>query len=106
MEELTQLTMNEQAQLAAMLPTEGFKILDRIMKNEVLKFNSNLLNAQKPEDVIIAHNLASAAAKFYQGVINRINSEIYAYQNTPKEGDAPIDFTEGVLALEDYIEEE
>ena len=105
MEEIKQLSFQEQALLAALIPTDGFKIVDKLMKDEVAKFNVNLLNATKPEEVLIAHNLASAAAKFYQGIINRINAEIYAYKNTPQPGDAPIDVTDGLLLLQDYMEE-
>jgi hypothetical protein len=95
MEELTQV---EQATLAAYISTDGFQILnEKIMKSEVLKFNTALLNAKQPEDVIRLHNLATAAAKFYQGVLDRINAEIYAYTNTPRPTDVPVDTTEGVL---------
>ena len=91
-----ELTHIEQAQLSAFIHTDGFRILDSIMKDEVLKFNTALLNAKKSEDVLQAHNLAKAAASFYQGVLNRINSEVYAYANTPKITDKPVDITEGL----------
>jgi hypothetical protein len=93
------LSQIEQAQLAAFIPTDGFQILDKIMKGEVAKFNTKLLNCEKPEDVLIAHNLASAAAKFYQGLINTVNAEVYSYINTPKSTDEPVDVTEGFLDM-------
>lgn len=96
-----ELGIPEQAQLAAFVNTDGFKILCGIMKDEVLKFNAALLSAKKPEDVIISHNLASAAAKFYEGFLNRIDSEIYMYTGTPKKGDAPIDITAGILDMDE-----
>ena len=103
---MKQLTNVEQAQLAALIPTEGFQILNRLMKEEVSKFNVSLLNAKKSEDVLIAHNLAKAAAMFYQGIINRINAEVDEYKNVPKPGDVPIDPTEAVLLLQDFAQEE
>ena len=99
-----ELTLAEKATLTAYSGTEGFKILMRIMEEEVLKFNTALLNAKKPEDVLQAHNLAKAAAMFHQGVINRINAAGYEYKNTPRDGDAPVDMTEGSLMLQDYTE--
>ena len=106
MEEVRELdlTMNEKALLAAYISSDGFKTLNRIMKHELYKFHENLLNANKPDEVIIAHNLEKAAAMFYQGVVNRINTEIDEYKNTPREGDAPIDVTEGILMLQDFKE--
>jgi hypothetical protein len=101
-----ELTQVERAQLSAFQSTEGFQLICLIMKNELIKFNTALLNAKKPEDVLIAHNLASAAAKFYEGVLNTIEAEIAIYTGTPKPGDRPFDVTDGVLDLQNYVEEE
>jgi hypothetical protein len=98
-----QLDTKQQALLASFVNTDGFKILCGLMKDSVLEFNKKLLAAIKPEDVIIAHNQASAAAKFYEDVLNRVDSEIYLYTATPKPGDKPVDSTEGVLDIEGYI---
>lgn len=101
-----ELTLNEKALLAAYINSDGYKTLDKVMRHELSKFHVKLINATKPEEVLIAHNLEKAAAMFYQGIVNRINSEIDAYKNTPRDTDPPIDVTEGVLMLQDFIKEE
>jgi|HubBroStandDraft_1064217.scaffolds.fasta_scaffold657523_1 hypothetical protein len=95
-----ELTQADRARLSAFLNTDEFKILDSLMKSEVFKFNTALLNEKEPEKVLQAHNLAKAAASFYQGLVNRINAEAYIYKNTPRPGDDPIDITEGALDLD------
>lgn len=94
-----QLTELEQATLAALLPTEGFRILQKIMESEVFRFNTSLLNAKEPKDVLRYHNLASAAAKFYQGVIDRLNREAEIYLSVSK-SDEPIDPDYSVLEMD------
>lgn len=95
-----ELTNVERAQLASYINTEGFKIMCSIMRDEVLRFNSELLAVEDPKEVLIKHNLASAAAKFYESMLNRVNNEVYTYTGTPKQGDKPIDVTEGFLGEE------
>ena len=99
-----ELTGIERAHLATWTTEESFLIVQRLMEDEIKKFNLNLINSSKQEDIIANHHLAKAAAAFYQGLINRINQEIFVYRNTPKKGDKPVDVTETVLNLDDIAE--
>ena len=99
-----ELSMNEKAVLASYTHTDGFKLFCQIMKDEVLKFNSALLVATKDDDVINAHKLASAAAKFYEGILNRVDSEVTEYTQTPRADDPPQDLMAGLLDIENKEE--
>jgi hypothetical protein len=101
--ELT-LGRNEQAYLAAIKATPGFKVLDDIAKSEVNKFIQRLINipSDDKEAVLSAHMAAKVAAQMYAGFVNRINFEIDQYMNTPTLRDKPKDLTEGILDLGEY----
>ena len=92
----------QQAQLAAMVGTEGFRILMDIMEAECEKFTVSLINADasKHDEVIARHYLAKSAAQFYAAVVSRINNEVEVYAHAPKIGDRPIDMTEGLLDMD------
>jgi hypothetical protein len=99
-----ELTGIERAHLATWLTEDSFPIVQKLMEDEIKKFNLNLINSSKEADIIHNHHLAKAAAAFYQGLINRINQEIFIYRNSTKKGDKPVDATEAVLNLDDIAE--
>ena len=86
-----ELDTKQRALLASYVNTDGFIISCQLMKDEVLKFNQELLAQKKPDDVVIAHNRASVAAEIYEGFLNRVNAEVFEYTAMPKVGDKPID---------------
>lgn len=100
-----QLERVEQAALASVVPTDGFRVIHRIMKSEVDKFVVRMINTDPANEktVIAAHLLSKAAAQFYQGVINRINEEITIYHHAPKASDKPVDITEGLIDLGEAV---
>jgi hypothetical protein len=102
-----ELDMLDGARLSALVVTDEFKVLQRIFESELQKFNTQLLNANpaNKEEVLANHALAKAAAQFYQGVVNRINSEVEAYRYSPKLSDKPEDVTENVIDLGEYTKE-
>ena len=79
------LTEEERAVLAASVKQRGFEIMQRIMEDQVRKFNFNLLNTDpsKQDAVIAAHSLAKAVAQFYTSLMEKIESEcqIHVYSN-------------------------
>lgn len=105
------LEHDERASLAQMAAMPGYKILHRLLRSQVDMFVISLVNvsAADPDDVLAAHQMAKAAAQFYDGITNVVNEEILAYTGAPRPGDKPIDSTEGILdliALEGFLEEE
>jgi hypothetical protein len=99
-----ELTGIERAHLAQWLTEDSFKIVQKLMEDEVKKFSLNLLNASNTEDIIARHNLAKAAAQFYQGFINRISQEVLVYTQSPRSTDKPVDVTAPLLDLDDIAE--
>lgn len=99
-----ELTGIERAYLAAWINEESFKIAQKLMEDQVKRFNIDLVNATKSEDIIAKHNIAKAAAQFYQGFINRLNQEILFYHQAPKATDKPIDITQN-LDMDNIAEE-
>ena len=95
-----ELTQIERSQLLAYVETDGFKIFCQILRDEVLKFNAELLAAKKPDDVIFAHNQASTATRFYEGALDRIEAERFTYSGIKGANDPPVDATEGMLDLD------
>ena len=95
------LTQNQQAVLAASIKSDPIQIIFGIMKDEAFNFNSELLLAKKPEDILQAHSLAAAAAQFHDRVISRIEEEIQQYTCSPSINDRPVDVTEGLLEFEE-----
>ena len=94
----------ERAHLSVLVTTDGFKIMQKLMEDEVKKFNLLLINASNTDDIIAKHNLAKAAAQFYQGVIDRVNQEVLVYHKAPKSTDKPLDMTSGLLDLGDMAD--
>ena len=77
------LAPTERALLAAQVTQEGFDILQRLMEDQVRKFNLKLINteASQREDVLANHALAKAVAQFYVGLIKRIEEECDIHYN-------------------------
>lgn len=98
--ELT-LEHTDRAHLVAVSTMEGYKVIHRICRAEVDKFIVASINANdaNEKEVIAAHRLAKAAAQVYQGITNRINSEIALYIHSSHTDDKPVDATEGLLDL-------
>lgn len=99
------LDIGDRVLLAQMVAMPGYKVFNRICRAEVDKFVINLVNCDpaRPEEVQAAHLLAKAAAQFFQGITNTVNEEILQYTAAPHVGDTPIDVTEGVLDIADYM---
>ncbi len=100
------LTHIERAHLVSMASTEGFHILNRIMRSQVDKFVMAQTNTDPVNEtaVLSAHRMAKAAAQFYQMFTDRVNEEMLQYSHAPKAGDKPVDVTEGLLDLGDLEE--
>jgi hypothetical protein len=96
-----ELTGIERAHLAQWLTEDSFKIVQKLMEDQIKKFNLDLVNASKTEDIIVKHNLAKSAAQFYQMLIERISQEVLIYTQAPKSTDKPKDVTESILDLDD-----
>lgn len=102
-----EITDIERAHLATLTTTDGFKVLQKILEAEVSRFNLALLNtrATNQAEVLSAHNLAQAAAQFYQGVVDRLNKEKLLYEHMPRKNDKPVDATEGLIDLGEVVEQ-
>jgi len=75
----------EKAVLSAFVKQHGFDIIQKIMEDQVRKFNFKLINSSGADsaEVCANHLLAKAVAQFYVGLMERINREcaINAYNN-------------------------
>lgn len=91
----------DRAHLVQIATTEGFRVLQRIMRTEVDRFILAGINADPADEagVLSAHRMAKAAAQFFQGVTDRINEEILQFNSAATATDAPIDMT-AVLDLD------
>jgi hypothetical protein len=103
-EAYTELTGIERAHLAVWLTEASFKIVKKLLEDEVKRFNISLINASNPEEVVVRHGYAKVAAQIYQGLINRINEEVMIYTKAPRASDKPIDATESLLDLDAFAE--
>ncbi len=95
-----ELERHEQAALAMLVTTEGYKVLHRIARAEVDKFLVSLLNAaaEEPSQVLERHRISKTAAQLYEGFTNRINREVFAYtERRASAAHQPVDPTEGNL---------
>lgn len=97
-----ELTYTDQADLAALVATPGYRVLHKIMRSEVDKFILSLINTKvEGQDKDAVYNkflLSKAAAQFYQQVTDRINGETLQYVSS-QDHRAPVDETEGILDL-------
>jgi hypothetical protein len=99
-----ELTGIERAHLSVWLSDPSYKIVQRLLEDEVKRFNINLINATSPEEVVVCHSYAKVASQIYIGLINRINEEVMLYTKAPKPTDKPIDVTESLLDLDAFAE--
>jgi hypothetical protein len=80
-----ELTEDERGVLAASVKQRGFEIMQRIMEDQVRKFNFRLLDANiaNQNEVVAAHLIAKGVAQFYTALMEKIESEcqIVAYTN-------------------------
>jgi hypothetical protein len=84
-----ELTDDERGVLAASVKQRGFEIMQRIMEDQVRKFNFKLLDANpaKQDDVLAAHFIAKGVAQFYTALMEKIGNEceIVSYSNRKPE---------------------
>jgi glycogen synthase len=75
----------EKAVLSAFVKQHGFDLIQKIMEDQVRKFNFKLINTDPADSALVCanHYLAKAVAQFYVGLMERINREcaINAYNN-------------------------
>ena len=80
-----ELDNTEKSVLASFVKQHGFDIVQKVMEDQVRKFNLKLINTDpaKSDDVCANHYLAKVAAMLYVGLMQRINIEcnINAYNN-------------------------
>jgi len=80
-----ELDNTEKSVLASFVKQRGFDIVQKIMEDQVRKFNFKLINTDPANsaEVCANHYLAKAVAQFYVGLMARINQEcqINAYNN-------------------------
>lgn len=74
--------------LSASVKQQGFDILQKLMEDQVRRFNLKLINTNPADSnqVLANHYLAKAVAQFYAGLIERIEAEcqIEVYNNRNK----------------------
>lgn len=84
-----QLSDQERSILSSYVKQQGFDITQRLLEDQVRKFNLKLINTDPSDSdkVVAAHHLAKVVAMFYQGFISRIQHEcaVEYYNNGPKE---------------------
>jgi hypothetical protein len=99
------LSPNERAILSASVKQEGFDVIQRLMEDQVRKFNLRLINTDpsEREKVLANHRLAKAVAQFYVGLMDKISEicEIEAYNNRPRTPRADLNLPNEFLAPED-----
>jgi hypothetical protein len=75
-----ELNLDEQDRslLSSYVKQQGFDILQKLMEDQVRKFNFKLLNTNpaNEREVLASHYLAKAVAQFYQGLIERLEQEL------------------------------
>lgn len=94
------ISPQEQAALVLLSASEGFKVLNRIMRGEVDKLIMSFVNEPGDSDAMVLnkHKLVKAGALFYDGVINRMNHEISIYASTATDP-TPVDMTEHLIDM-------
>ena len=73
---------NDRAILSASVKQQGFDILQKLMEDQVRKFNCKLIdtNPANSAEVVANHYLAKAVAQFYTGFIEKISVECQCHQ--------------------------
>lgn len=99
------LDSKDRAELASTVATPGYQVHNKILKHVCDSFITQLLNTQatEPESVLINHQLAKVSAQIFTMIVNRVEEEMLIFRNYPKASDKPIDATEGVLDIGEYV---
>lgn len=102
-----ELNDQERALLVHLIQSDGFRVLQKVMRSTVDAFVVDVINADpaKPEDVVAKQVLAKAASEFYQTVVSHLNEQKTLYVAAPRANDEPVDVTEGVLDLGNIADE-
>lgn len=102
-----QITNGDRTSLLAMLRSDGFRVLQKIMKAKCDAYITILLNSNPAdaEEVLAAHRMAKAAAQFYESVTSEINQEILMF-NADNMYQKPQDVTEGMLDIDNSQHEQ
>jgi hypothetical protein len=81
-----ELDDKQRALLASAVKQEWFDIVQKIMVDQVKKFNLKLINTDPSnrEEVLAAHHLAKAVAQFYVGFMKKISDicEVVEYSDS------------------------
>lgn len=101
------ITNGDRTSLLSMLRSDGFRVLQKIMKAKCDAYITVLLNANpaNDEEVLAAHRMAKAAAQFYESVTNQINEEIMMF-NADNIYQKPQDVTEGLLDIDNSMQQQ
>lgn len=77
------LTDHQRAVLAGTVKQEMFDVLQTVMEDQLKKFNIRLLNTDPGDQgrVLVNHLMAKAAAQFYKGMMERIESECQVWKH-------------------------
>lgn len=89
----------ERAQLAGFYNQPGFQVLQNIFESQISQLQIDMINANpvNKEDVLAKHNLAKAAAVFYDRCIKFINDEIRNHVAVEEGTKIQPDLTEALL---------
>lgn len=96
------LTDAERAILGSHVKTQAFDIIQKLMEDQVRKFNLQLVNTPVSErvKVLANHALAKAASQFYAGLMERLETELQIenYNNRRPNIDRP----ENNISVEEF----
>ena len=93
------LNDGERAMLVGLRQMPGFQILLNIFESQVSQMQLDMINTptDKPDQVLAAHNMAKAAAMFYQRTIDLMNNEIEMFGAQAKSKEIQPDITEEIF---------
>lgn len=78
-----ELTHVERALLVSYLNSDAFNVFQKLLEDQVKKFNVHLINTD-PKDqkaVLVNHSLAHMVGSFYVGFMARLNQELENERN-------------------------
>jgi hypothetical protein len=83
MEPLSKLNRQQRGVLAGYIHTEGFKLIQQMIEDEIKLFNQRLVNTDptSSDEVLSRHRMVKAAGMIYQGLLQRIEEEITLLRN-------------------------
>lgn len=96
-----QLSGHEQGALAMTIASEGWKVAQSIMRNEVDKFVLVLLNTETTDEkaILDAHRNAKLTAMLLEGIVRRISHEVDNYVSSRPNVKPIGDITENILDI-------